>query len=114
MGGFVLASAVHRAPGIPNVGEDAGRSEEDVVVAQHAVVQAHVVLDLDVASQAHRGGHVASLAQARPCAEARARHDVRKMPNLDVGPEMGAFVDDGGFMDECGGINQGKGGQRVV
>ena len=46
--GAGVAAAVDRAARVRYVGEHAG-TEEDVVVARDAFINAHVVLDLDVA-----------------------------------------------------------------
>ena len=98
VGAGVLAAAVDRAAWIRHVGEYAAGTEEDVVVARDAFIDAHVVLYLDVCAQNDAGGDHDVLADVAAFAQHGARHNVAEMPNFGARSDAGSFVDDCGFV----------------
>ena len=98
VGAGVLAAAVDRAARIGHVGEHAAGTEEDVVIAGDAFIDAHVVLDLDVCAQDDAGGDHDVLADVAAFAQYGARHDVAEVPNLGARSNAGSLVDDCGLV----------------
>ena len=93
-----LAAAVDSAAWIGYVGEYAAGTEEDVVVAGDASIDANVVLNLDVCAQDYAGGDHDVLSNIAALADHSARHDVAEMPNLGARSDAGSLVDDCGFV----------------
>ena len=82
VGSGVLSPAVHGTPGIDDVGEHTAWTQENVIVAGDALVDADIVLHLDLVSEDHTGRNDHVLAQIAAITHLRALHDVGEMPNL--------------------------------
>src|SRR5690242_165780 len=91
--GTILVLARHVTAGVHHVREDARGTAEHVVLERDALVNRHVVLDLDVVADAGAGHHDDVLPEAAALADDGARHDVAEMPDLRARADPGAGVD---------------------
>ena len=95
-GAPVFRLPVDVASGRGHVGEDHGRTAEDVVFQFNAIEERHIVLNLNVIANPHARGHVNVLPKIAFAADSRVRHHVGKVPNLRSLPYLAGFVNEGG------------------
>ena len=87
---------------IADVGQNAGRTEENVVFDLRSGVNRHVILNLDVVTDHDTAGNVAVLAENAAFADARTFHDVRVMPYFRARPNFTTLINAGRFVSEIG------------
>lgn len=97
-GGRVLAPAVDGASGVGDIGEHAGRPEEDILFTNHPSVETDVVLNLAVSTQSHIWTDDNVLANVAVFSQIGAGHDVAEVPDFASLANQGSFVNDGRFM----------------
>src|SRR6266581_4203946 len=98
--GAVLVLARHVAAGVEHVGEHAGRPAEHVILEGDALVDRHVVLDLDVVADAGAGHHRHVLPEIAALADHGPGHHVAEVPDLRALADPSALVDVARFVDE--------------
>lgn len=101
----VLSPPVYRTSWVDDVGENARGTKENIVVAGHAGVEAHIVLHFYVFAEAYSGRYHHVLSDVAAVAEFGFGHDVREMPDFDAGPDAGAWVDHRGGVNKCCFVN---------
>src|SRR5262249_40042939 len=79
--GRVFALPGDVTAGVEHVGEDAGRSAEDIVFQRHAFVDRDVVLDLHVVADPGPGHDDDVLAEVAAFTDLRPGHDVDEVPD---------------------------------
>src|ERR1017187_5288155 len=84
---------------IDDVGQNAGRPEEDVVLDDGAGVEGNVVLDLDVVADLDMARHQDVLPKVAAGADFGVRHDVAKVPDLRAFADFTGDVNVGGWVD---------------
>src|SRR5207249_2550359 len=92
--------SIHLGSRIGDIGQHAGGSEKDVVFDDHARVDGHVVLNLDVAADDGPAVDIDVLADDAALADAGALHDMREMPDLGAGADLGTLIDVRRFVHE--------------
>ena len=96
----ILVSADHRTARVGDVGKNATRTEEDIVLAGDARVEADIVLDLAIPAQRDVWANHDVLADVAPLSQYCTGHDVAEMPNLGAGTDLTPRVDHGRFVGE--------------
>src|SRR6266536_3422329 len=96
----VCVLARHVTARVHDVGEDTGGTAEDVVFQLDALVDGHVVLDLDVVADPGPRHHDDVLAEVTPLADHGARHHMREVPDLGAVPDHRPVIDVAGFVRE--------------
>src|SRR5882762_7056056 len=96
----VLVLARYMAARIHDVGEDAGGTTEDVVFQNDALIDRHVILDLDVVADLGARHHDDVLAEVAPLADHGTRHHVGEVPDLGAVPDHRPVIDVTGLVRE--------------
>src|SRR5438093_679178 len=99
-GGPEFALARDEAAGVGDVGEDARRPAEDVVLQLDTLVDRDVVLDLAVVPDPRPGHDDDVLAQGAALTDDGPRHDVAEVPDLGALPDDRPRLDVARFVDE--------------
>ena len=97
---FVQRVAVHLRPGIGDIRQHARWSEKYVVFNHHTCINRYIVLDFDVASDDRAAVYVHVLPDDAALADSSALHDMREVPYLRTGSNLGAFINIGRFVYE--------------
>src|SRR5260221_3851864 len=99
-GGTEFVFALDIGARIVHVGEDAGRSAENVVPENDALIETYIVLDLAAVPYPDIGPDRHVLADDATAADLRSLENVAEMPDLRSLADFAAVVDPGGFMGE--------------
>src|ERR1043165_9166882 len=83
-----------------DVGEDAGRPAEDVVLQRHTLIDRDVVLDLHVVAYLGPGHDDDILSEIAPLADPCSRHHVTEVPDLASLSDLRAVIDVRAFVNE--------------
>lgn len=95
---LVEGTPVHLRTRIADIGENAGRAEEDVIFNGCAGVDGDIVLNLHIVPNDHIIGHHCILAKNAILTNLGTGTDVGKMPNLSAVANGNRLVNDGGGM----------------
>src|SRR6185437_10552529 len=99
---FVQRVPVHLRTRIADVGKNAGGAEEYVVFNDRAGVDGDVVLNFDVVADYRSAVNVDVLSDDALFSDARAFHDVSKVPDLAARADFRAIVGECGVVHEVG------------
>ena len=94
-GGFIKIPALHLAAWVGHVGEDAARTEKDIVFNDDAGVNRHVILNFDVRSNRNIAGNHGILTKDATFPNPGARADVSKVPDVCAITDVATIVDHG-------------------
>lgn len=97
---FIKRVADHLRAGVGDVGQDAGRAEEDVRFDGDAFIDRDIVLDLDVVAYDHVVADVDVLAKDATSAQFCAGLDVGEVPDPSAIANCDIVVDITGFVNE--------------
>jgi hypothetical protein len=92
---FIQRVPIDLRSGVGDVGQDARRTEKNVVFHHGTRIDGYVVLDLDVVADDDLTGDVYVLAQAAACPQPARLLQMAKVPNLGSGTDLARLVDTG-------------------
>ncbi len=95
---LVLSTPVYGASRIVYVGEHHARAEKDIVFANHAGINAHIVLDFDIAAEHYVWADDDVLSEVAAGADFSALHHVAEMPDFCSRSDFCSWVDDSSWM----------------
>ena len=98
--GAEFGFSFQKAARVDHVRKHRRRSDEHVILANHAGVQRHVVLHFHAVAQPNAGSDHDVLAQDTALSQDATGHEVAKMPNLGSGANLATCVHNGGRMGE--------------
>jgi hypothetical protein len=110
IGGAIFRLTIDGAAWIDYVRKHHRRTKKNIVFANNTFVKRYVILHLYIAAQHDASTHKYTLSQVAICADTAARHQVAKMPDVNTGADLGAFVNNCSRMQKiiCSGCQQGK------
>jgi len=94
----ILVAAVYRAARIGNIGKNAARPEEYIVVAGYAGIDADIVLHFNIVAEYNTGAYNHILAEIAVAADAAIGHDMGEMPDFGACAYFATFIDNSGWM----------------
>jgi hypothetical protein len=102
-----LVLAFHEGARRQHIGEHHAGAAEDVVFQRHTLVDRNVVLDLAAVADHDVRSDADVLADRAVRTDAAIAQNVGEVPYFRHGANNRACINDGGFMNECAGINPG-------
>lgn len=99
-GFHVFVLAIHGAAWIENIGENHGRTEKNVVFANHACVDGDVVLNLYIVAENDIIGDKDVLSKDAIFANFSFGHHMAEVPDFGSFADFASFVNDGGRVGE--------------